>query len=238
MKIDFPLSRVLLKLSGEIFYKENKFFNQDLIKDISKEIKKIVDNSIQIAIVMGGGNIIRGSRDVNLGIDRRLLDEMGMFATFINALFLKDILKREDVDSVIMSSSSMGNFVEKFNTDKALKCLSEGKVLLLPGGTGLPLFTTDTASALRAFQLNVDLLLKATKVDGVYDKDPVKFKDAKKFKLLDFHTTIKKELKIMDLTAFKICMENNIPIIVFNIFKVENLSQILINKEIIGTLIK
>ncbi len=231
--------RILVKLSGEFLgnLKDKVSSNNPLNSFICqvKDIKK--DTSLEIAIVGGAGNIIRGLSAQENGIDRYTSDYMGMIGTLINALYLKDMLSKNGMKSAIMSALEIKNICPLFAKDRALKLLGKGEIVILPGGTGNPYFTTDTAAALRTIELEADILLKATKVDGVYNCDPVINPKANKFDHLTYQQVIEKNLKVMDLTAISLCKENNLPIIVFDIQKPNSISRIL-KGEKVGTIIK
>jgi len=241
--------RILIKLSGEFLaLNQNKFGSGDsnhkdripannplnsFIAQI-KDAKK--DTHIEIATVIGAGNIVRGLNAQKLGLDRYTSDYMGMIGTLINALHLKDILRQNNIKSSIMSALEIKNICPLFYKERALKFLERGDIVILAGGTGNPYFTTDTAAALRAIELNADILLKATKVDGVYDSDPMVNPKAKKFVRLTYQQVLEKNLKVMDLTAISLCKENNIPIIVCDIKNPNSIKKIL-KGEKVGTLI-
>ena len=190
----------------------------------------------QISIVIGGGNVFRGGIGHTHGIDRNTGDYMGMLATVINALVLQDALEKIGVDTRVQTAIEMRKIAEPFIRRRAIRHLEKGRVVIFAGGTGNPYFTTDSAAALRANEINADVLLKATKVDGVYNRDPMKDSTAKKYFKISYHKAIVDTLKIMDSAAFSLCMENNIPIIVFDFFKKGNIQRVLAGKKI-GTLI-
>lgn len=223
-----PYQRVLLKLTGEIWQ------NKKLLKAISEEIIEVVESLlIKIAIVTGGGNFIRGM--INDMGNRLLADRIGMLGTVINALIIEDYLKKK-LPCVIFSSFSCMPIVEHYNVEKAKEALENRKIVILAGGTGNPYFSTDTACALRGRELKVDVILKGTKVEGVYSEDPFKNKDAKFYKKITYEEAIKKGLKIMDETAFYLLKEVRIPLIVYNGMKKNNLKKILLGEKI-GSLI-
>ncbi|MCX8023182.1 MAG: UMP kinase [Syntrophorhabdaceae bacterium] len=230
--------RVLLKLSGEVLTGSQGYgIDPEMITYISSQIKDIYDLGIEIGIVIGGGNIYRGIKAERQGIDRITGDYMGMIATAINGLALKEYLKRSEVDAVVVSAMEIGKVVEPYERGKALKYLEEGKVLIFICGTGNPVFTTDTAAVLRAMEMDAKVVLKATRVDGIYDKDPEIYNDAIFFHELSYEDVLKKKLKVMDATAITICMEHNIPIIVFNIKEKGNMRKVLTGERI-GTIVK
>ncbi|MFO8067880.1 MAG: UMP kinase [Bacteroidales bacterium] len=230
--------RVLVKLSGESLAGQSSYgINQEALDLYINEICEVADKGVQIAIVVGGGNIFRGLQGSGKGIDRVQGDYMGMLATVINSLAMQSALKVKGVEATVLSGIAIDPVCEKMSRNKAVNYLQKGHVVIIAGGTGNPFFTTDTAAALRAVEIEANAILKGTRVDGVYDKDPEKSKDAVKFDKLTFEEAYKKNLKIMDLTAFTMCKENNIPVIVFDINKKGNLSTILIKGDNPGTLI-
>ena len=239
--ISYPHSinfkRILIKLSGEILAGENKNgINVDTVRFLSKQILEIHNLGIQITIVIGGGNIMRGTDVADHGIHRVTADHMGMMATIINGLALQDILESEGIVTRLQTAFEIKPVAEPFIRRKAIRHLEKNRVVILAGGTGNPYFTTDTTAVLRAIELNADAVLKATKVDGVYDMDPKKNSEAKRFSYLSFDEAINRKLKIMDATAFTLCRDNKLPIFVFHIEKPNELHK-LINGESVGTLI-
>lgn len=209
--------RILLKISGEALMGEEKFGVSDAeVMKLAKEIAKLCKKGLQIAIVLGGGNIFRGTKDASKEMDRSVADQIGMMGTVINGLFLHDVLKRTGVDARLMSSLDMPRICESYSYAKALSYLESGKVVIFAGGTGSPYFTTDTGACLKASEMHVDVLLKATQVDGVYNKDPKKYADAKKYDAISYNDFILQQLKIMDITAVAMAKENNIPVVVFS----------------------
>ena len=210
--------RALLKLSGEVFAGVKKTgIDAETIIKLAQELKEIVELGASIAIVIGGGNIFRGVSGSEEGVDRTTADYMGMLATVINALAFQNALESLGVPCRVQSAIEMQRVAEPFIRRKAIRHLEKGRVVIFAGGTGNPFFTTDTTAALRAAEINANVVMKATKVDGVYDKDPVKDKSAKKFETLTYMEVINKQLKVMDLTAVSLCMDNNIPIVTFNL---------------------
>lgn len=204
----------------------------DLIAD---EIKRIIRHNVQAAIVVGGGNIFRGLKGSEKGMDRATGDYMGMLATVINALALQDALEREKIQSRVQTAIEMKSIAEPFIRRRAIRHMQKGRVVILAAGTGNPYFSTDTTAALRAAELDVDVLIKATKVDGIYDKDPMIHEDARKFKRLGY-LRILKGLRIMDGTAASLCRDNNIPIIVLNLLKPGNVEKAVMGKNV-GTIV-
>lgn len=230
--------RILLKVSGEAFsYPSKTGFSTDSIHFLSKEIKSIHQLKIQIGIVVGGGNIIRGLTASKEGLDRATGDYMGMLATSINALALMDSLEKLGIATRVMTAIEIRAIAEPFIRRRAIRHLEKGRIVIFAAGTGNPYFTTDSAAALRASEINADVILKATKVDGVYDKDPKEFEDAKKFSSLTYQLALEKGLKIMDAAALSLCSENNIPIIVFDFFKEGNLKKVILGENI-GTIVR
>ncbi|MEK6598731.1 MAG: UMP kinase [Deltaproteobacteria bacterium] len=210
--------RILLKLSGEaLMGSQNYGLDVNVIEGISKEIKNVRDLGVEVAIVIGGGNIFRGIAASANGMDRATADYMGMLATVINALALQDALEKKGVYTRVMSAIEMKEVAEIYIRRRAVRHLEKGRVIIFAAGTGNPYFTTDTAASLRAIEIHADVILKGTKVDGVYDRDPVKDKRAKKYDELTYIDVLKKGLKVMDTTAISLCMDNKLPIIVFNL---------------------
>lgn len=208
----------------------------DVLNKISAEIVKLHDTGCEIAIVVGGGNIHRGVSGATAGMDRATSDYMGMMATVINCLALQDSLERKGVYTRVMSAIDMQEVAEPYIRRRAVRHLEKKRVVIFAAGTGNPYFTTDTTAALRANEINANLIMKATKVDGIYDKDPMKFKDAVKFEKLSYIDVLNKEIKVMDSTAITLCMDNNMDIIVFNMFEDGNIAKV-VNGESVGTLV-
>lgn len=238
-KINFmKFKRILLKLSGEYLGDDSGMgINYSKLKLYSDEIFRVYKHNVQIAIVIGGGNIFRGIKGVEAGFDRVTGDRMGMLATVINSLALKWALEQKNIKVKVYSAFVINSYTELYNSEKVIKDLEDNYVCILSGGTGNPYFTTDTAGALRAIEIKADVFLKGTKVDGVYDSDPFKNNSAKLFKFLSYDEAFNRKLQVMDITAFTLCSENKMPIIVFNINKKGNLFKI-IKGENIGTIIK
>ncbi|MBI5078977.1 UMP kinase [Candidatus Saganbacteria bacterium] len=230
--------RVLLKLSGEVFGGQRKhgIDLQGLIL-LAKEIKTTKKLGVDIAIVVGGGNIFRGVAGAVSGIDRATGDYMGMLATVINSLALQDALEREGVPSRVQTAIEMRSIAEPFIRRRAIRHMEKGRVVILAAGTGNPYFSTDTTAALRASELDADVILKATKVDGVYDKDPLQHPDARKFKKITHMEMIQKRLRVLDTTAASLCMENRIPIIVLDMTKPGNIKRAILGQEV-GTTVE
>jgi uridylate kinase len=230
-----PFRRVMLKLSGEMLVGEQSMGIQpDVIGRFADEIKEVSTLGVQVAMVIGGGNIFRGLAGASRGMDRAHADYMGMLATVINGLALQDALEARGVYTRVMSAITVNEICEPYIRRRALRHLEKGRVVIFAGGTGNPYFTTDTAAALRAAEIDADVILKATKVDGVYDKDPVKHDDAVRFDSVSYMEVLQRGLKVMDSTAVSLCMDNDIPIIVFNLNEEGNIKRV-IQGETIGT---
>jgi len=232
------LNRVLLKLSGEsLMGSQNDPIDALKLASYAEEIKSVTDEKIQVAVVMGGGNIFRGLQGTGAGIDRVQGDYMGMLATVINSLALQDALEKLGIRSKLMGGIAIDPVCERMSRRKAIDYLESGHVVIISGGTGNPFFTTDTASALRAVEIEADAILKGTRVDGVYTADPEKDPSAVKYDMVSFAEAYEKGLKIMDLTAFTLCKENNLPIIVFNMNVKGNLLKVIMGEKV-GTIVK
>jgi len=230
--------KLLLKLSGEALQAKEEFgISLDILNNISQEIKEVHELGVQIAIVIGGGNIFRGIGAAAAGMDRSTADYMGMLATVINALALQDSLERKGILTRVQTALEIYRVAESYIRRRAIRHLEKGRVVIFAGGTGNPFFTTDTAATLRALEIGAEVILKATKVDGVYDKDPIKYKDALKFDHLSYMDVLKKELKVMDATAISLCMQGNIPIVVFNFFDYGNVKKIVMGEHV-GTIVR
>ncbi len=230
--------RIILKLSGEALMGEKGYgIDEGVIDQIAEEIKEVHDLGVEVAVVVGGGNIFRGVAASAKGMDRASADYMGMLATIINALALQDALEKKGVFTRVLSAIEMKEVAEPYIRRRAIRHLEKGRVVIFAAGTGNPYFTTDTAASLRAMEIHADVILKGTKVDGVYDSDPMKNKDARKFDELSYIEVLKRNLKVMDATAITLCMDNNLPIIVFNLKKPGNLKRI-VKGEKVGTIVK
>lgn len=230
-------NRILLKLSGEALMGQDAFgVNPEIVTKIVKEIKAAKELGIEVAVVIGGGNIFRGVALGAAGMDRATADYMGMLATVMNALAIQDAMKHEGVVSRVQSAINIDQVVEPYIRGKAIKYLEDKRIVIFAAGTGNPFFTTDTAAALRAMEINAEIMIKATKVDGIYSDDPVKNPDAKRYKTITFDDAIQKNLKVMDATAFTLCRDQKLPIGVIDIFKENALKNILIGSEE-GTLV-
>jgi len=229
--------RLLIKLSGEaLFRPQTDPSSKNFFLDTVKSIKELVDQGIQIALVVGGGNIFRGNQASALGMDRISADQIGMIATLINGLMLKQAFEALSCDARVLSAFPCSDFVEPYHYRQAIQYLEKGSIVIFVGGTGLPLFSTDTASALRSIEIKADILLKATKVDGVYDKDPKKFSDAVRFPRMTYSQMIASNLGVMDLSAAALLMEHQIPILVFDILEQDSLKRAVLEQNI-GTLV-
>jgi len=229
--------RVLLKLSGEALMGDRQYgIDPKRLDDYATEIKKIVDKGVEVAIVIGGGNIFRGLAGASNGMDRVQGDHMGMLATVINGLALQGALEDSGMQTRLLTAIKMEEIAEPFIKRRAVRHLEKGRVVIFGAGTGNPYFTTDTAAVLRAVEIHADVILKGTRVDGVYTADPEKDKNAIKFDEISFKDVMKKGLKIMDMTAFTLSEENQLPIIIFDMNKEDNLNKI-ISGENIGTLV-
>lgn len=229
--------RILLKLSGEALAgeKEGGICSKTISK-LSGEIGSLLEMGVEVALVIGGGNIHRGISGTTKGMDRTTSDHMGMLATVINSLALQDSLERVGVKTRVMTAIEMERIAEPYIRRRAIRHLEKGRVVIFAAGTGNPYFTTDTAAALRANEIDADVIMKATKVDGIYDKDPEIYKNATKYDKLNYFEVLNKELKIMDSTAISLCKDNQIDIIVFNVFEPSNIQKVVIG-ESIGTLV-
>jgi len=230
-------SRILLKLSGEALGGEGGLsICPEAVQNMARQIQEVRDLGVQIVVVVGGGNIFRGLSGSQRGIERATGDYMGMLATVINALSLQDALEKLGVPTRVQSAIAMSQVAEAFIRRRAVRHLEKGRIVIFGGGTGNPFFSTDTAAALRANEIGADVILKATKVDGVYDSDPKKNPKAKRFSRISYLDALQKQLKVMDSTAFSLCMDNKMPIIVFDLFKAHNLKRV-VTGAAVGTLV-
>lgn len=233
-----PYKKILLKLSGEALAGQEGYgIDTDVLKALAGEIKDIHQRGVQVAIVVGGGNIFRGIKGATQGMDRASADYMGMLATVLNCLALQDALEQEGVFTRVQSAIEMQELAEPYIRRRAVRHLEKNRVVIFGGGTGNPYFTTDTTAALRAMEIGSEVVLKATNVDGIYDADPKKSPDAKRFETLSYIEVLQKGLKVMDSTAISLCMDNHLPIIVFDLNKHGNLSRV-VDGEAVGTLVK
>jgi len=230
--------RVVLKLSGEALQGKRGYgIDPFVTKSIAGQIRETKKLGVQMAIVIGGGNIYRGSTASGQGVDRIIADYMGMLATVINGLALQDALEKARVMTRVQTAIEMQELAEPYIRRRAVRHLEKGRVVIFVAGTGNPYFSTDTAASLRAIEINADVILKATKVDGVYSADPKKYRSAKKFKELKYIEVLNKGLKVMDATAVSLCMDNKLPIIVFNLTKKGNIKRVILGEKI-GTVVK
>lgn len=229
--------RILLKLSGEALAGNKNFgFDEEVLLSFANQVKELHDNGVQVAIVIGGGNIFRGLSGQNHGVDRATGDTMGMLATIMNGLALQNFIESVGVPTRLLTSISMPEVAEPYIRRRAIRHLEKGRIVIFSGGTGMPYFTTDSGGAIRAIEIHADILAKGTKVDGIYDKDPVKYPDAVKYEKISFEKAIVDNLRVMDATALSLCRENNMPIIVFNALEKGNM-MIMVNGEKIGTVV-
>ena len=234
---EYKYSRVLLKLSGEALEGDRGYgIDTEVITDIATQIKELVDGGVQVAITVGGGNIFRGLAAAANGMDRSQADYIGMLATVMNALALQEGLERSGVYTRVQSAINMQEVAEPYIRRRAVRHLEKGRVVIFAGGTGNPYFTTDTTAALRACEIDAEVVLKATKVDGIYDKDPQTDPTAKKFDRISYLEVLAKELHVMDSTATTLCMDNGLPIIVFDLFGKGNIARVL-KGEPVGTVV-
>ena len=230
-------NRILIKISGEaLMGKSSNGIDVSTINFISAEIKKVYKLNYQICLIIGGGNIFRGIKGASQGIDRSTSDYMGMLATVMNALSLQSCLETVSIPTRVQTAITMSQIAEPYIRRRAIRHLEKGRIVIVAGGTGNPYFSTDTAAALRATELNAEIVLKGTKVDGVYDKDPMKYPDAVKFDSILFKEVLTNNLRVMDMTAITLCSENSLPIIVFNINQSGNLKKIVLGSKL-GTLV-
>ena len=229
--------RILLKLSGEALMGQKQFgIDNDRLKDYAEEIKAVVDKGLEVAIVIGGGNIFRGVQAEEGGMERTQGDYMGMLATVINSMALQSALESAGIDTRLQSAIELKQIAEQFIRRRAVRHLEKGRVVIFGGGTGNPFFTTDSAASLRAIEIDADVILKGTRVDGIYSADPEKDPSAVKYDTITFDEVYSKGLKVMDLTAITLCNENKLPIVVFDMNKSGNLKR-LISGEDVGTLV-
>ncbi len=229
--------RILLKLSGEALGGETGAgISPEAVHEMARQVREVRDLGIEVVIVVGGGNIFRGIQGSERGIDRVTGDHMGMLATVINALALQDALEKQDVETRVQTAVTMAQVAEPYIRRRAMRHLQKGRVVIFGGGTGNPFFSTDTTAALRAAEMQVDVILKATKVDGIYDSDPKKNPGAKRFDTITYLNALQRQLKVMDSTAFSLCMDTKMPIIVFDFHRPGNLVRV-VRGERVGTLV-
>lgn len=229
--------RIVLKLSGEALEGDRGFgIDPKVVNSIACQIKEVRALDVDVVCVIGGGNFFRGAEGEKNGIDRAAADYIGMLATVMNGLVMSDALEKIGVHTRVQSALEIKALCEPYIRRRAMRHLEKGRVLIFVAGTGNPFFTTDTAAALRAVETNADVILKATKVDGVYDKDPVKYKNAKKFTRLNYLDVIKRQLRVMDTTATSLCMENQLPIVVFDLNRAGNIRRVVLGEKV-GTVV-
>jgi len=233
--------RIILKLSGEALQgSQSHGIDHNTLISIAGQLKEIRNLGVDVAVVLGGGNIFRGQENIarkGLDMDRSVADYMGMLATVINGLALQNVLEKIGLPTRLMTALSMQQVAEPYIRRRAVRHLEKGRVIIFIAGTGNPYFTTDTAAALRGMEINADVILKATRVEGVYDKDPLKFKDAKKFNHLRYIDVLNKKLRFMDTTAVSLCMDNKLPIVIFNLNKKGNIKRVVLGEKI-GTVVR
>jgi uridylate kinase len=229
--------RILLKLSGEALGGDTgSGINPEAVHDMARQVAEVRDLGVEVVIVVGGGNIFRGLQGSERGIERATGDYMGMLATVINALALQDALEKQGVPTRVQSAIAMAQVAEQFIRRRAVRHLEKGRIVIFAAGTGNPYFSTDTAAALRANEIGAEVILKATKVDGVYNKDPKKHPDAKRFAQVSYQDALRLQLKVMDAAAFALCMDNRMPIVVFDFFAPHNLRRVVLGDKV-GTLV-
>jgi len=229
--------RVLLKLSGEALGGESGVgIDPEAVQNMAQQIREVRELGVQVVVVVGGGNIFRGLSGSERGIERATGDYMGMLATVINALALQDALEKLGVATRVQSAITMAQIAEAFIRRRAVRHLEKGRVVIFGGGTGNPYFSTDTAAALRANEIGAEVILKATKVDGIYDSDPKKNPKARRYSEITYLEALRKQLKVMDSTAFSLCMDNKMPIIVFELFRPHNLKRVIMGEKV-GTVV-
>lgn len=229
--------RILLKLSGEALAADQGFgVDNDRIHEIAAELQEVQELGVEIAIVVGGGNFFRGVAEQARDMDRVSADHMGMLATVINALALQDALEKRNIHTRVMSAIEMNQVAEPFIRRRAIRHLEKGRVVVFAAGTGNPYFSTDTAASLRAMEIKADAILKATKVDGIYDADPMKVVDATKFEQISYLEVLKQGLRVMDATAISLCRENNLPIVIFNLNTRDNIRRVVMGERV-GSLV-
>lgn len=229
--------RVLLKLSGEALAGEQGYgIDPSKADELAETVKAVHDEGVEVAIVIGAGNLWRGAQGMERGMERSTADHMGMIATVMNALALQDAIQRLGIVTRVQTAIKMESVAEPYIRLRATRHLEKGRVVIIGGGTGNPYFTTDTAGALRAMEIGADVLIKATKVDGIYDKDPMKNDDARRYKTLNVADALEQRLKVMDATAFSLCMENELPIVVLNLWQKGDVVR-LVNGEDVGTIV-
>jgi uridylate kinase len=231
-----PYRRVVLKLSGEVFGGGKLGVDPDVVASIAAQIAEVVRDGVQVAVVVGGGNFFRGAELEHGGMDRARADYMGMLGTVMNCLALQDFLEKQGVDTRVQTAITMGQIAEPYIPRRAIRHLEKGRVVIFGAGSGMPYFSTDTVAAQRALEVGAEVLLKATSVDGVYDADPKQVPEARKFEQVTFAECLRRRLRVADATAFSLCMEHKLPIIVFNLLQDGNIARV-VRGERIGTLV-
>lgn len=232
-----PYRRVLLKISGEMLAgNQNYGINADVLTTLAEEIRDVVRMDVEVALVIGGGNIFRGMAATDSGMERASADYMGMLATMLNALALQNVLEQTGLSTRVLSAIETRQLVESYIRRRAIRHLEKKRVVIFAAGTGNPYFTTDTAAALRAMEIKADVILKGTKVNGIYDSDPVRNPSATMYETLSFLSVLNKSLKVMDATAITLCMDNGLPLIVFNLTEPGNLKRVVLGEKM-GTLV-
>ncbi len=230
---ELKYKRILLKLSGEALMGPQGYgIDHDVVKGIAEELKEIKQLGVELSIVIGGGNIFRGISEKAGGIERSTADYMGMLATVMNAMALQDSLEKQGVHTRVLSAVEIQKVVEPYIRRRAMRHLEKGRIIILAAGTGNPYFSTDTAAALRAMEIRAQVILKATKVDGIYDSDPKKNKNAVRFETLGYKEVLEKELNVMDLTAITLCKDNKLPIVVFDLFQRGNIKRVILGEKV------
>jgi len=229
-------NRVLLKISGEALMGEQNYgIDVNVARSVAEELKAVHQMGVEVAVVVGGGNIFRGVSKSAGNMDRSSADYIGMLATVMNAVVLQDALEKIDVDTRVLSAVDIPQLAESFIRRRAVRHLEKGRVVIFAAGTGNPYFTTDSAAALRALEIKADIILKATKVDGVYSADPMSDASAERFSEITYQAVLEKQLKVMDASAISLCMDNNLPIVVFNMRQAGNISRVVLGETAVGT---
>ncbi|MEQ7005085.1 UMP kinase [Actinopolymorpha sp. B17G11] len=231
-----PYRRVVLKLSGEVFGGGKLGVDPDVVASIAAQVAEVVRDGVQVAVVVGGGNYFRGAELEQGGMDRARADYMGMLGTVMNCLALQDFLEKQGVDTRVQTAITMGQIAEPYIPRRAIRHVEKGRVVIFGAGSGMPYFSTDTVAAQRALEVDAEVLLKATSVDGVYDADPKEVPEARKFEQVSFAECLRRRLRVADATAFSLCMEHKLPIIVFNLLQDGNIARV-VRGERIGTLV-
>ena len=231
--------RIILKMSGEALAGDSGFgIDPDRAEEIAEKIKRVYDLGVQVAVVIGGGNIWRGSTGVERGMEQSVADQIGMIGTVMNGLALQDALERVGIPSRVQTAVAMNTVAEPYIRLRAIRHLEKGRVVILTGGTGNPYFTTDSAAALRAMEINAEIVIKATKVNGVYTADPKKDSTAVRYATIGYDQVIMERLNVMDMTAFTLCQENSMPILILDLWSNDDLYEAVLGKHEVGTLIK